>query len=654
MSESFLNGRVRLHGGDCFDVLKTLDDSSIDAVVTDPPYHLTSIVERFGAEDAAPCREGKTGAYARASRGFMGKVWDGGDIAFRPELWAEVFRVLKPGGHLLAFSATRTYHRMAVAIDDAGFEVRDMIQWIYGSGFPKSQNVARFIDEKLGATGSFGEPKSAAHAGWIARGAMRGANGEEGWQRPWMQDAEALSNAARKYVPASPEAQTYDGWGSALKPAQEPICVARKPLVGTIAENVLAHGTGALNIDGCRVAYESASAMDRARVPQPVQHNDARGVYQAGTGVGRNGEIFDPSKGRWPTNVITDGSEEVMAAFPDRSVAAMGPSGGGLGYGGSESTYARQRNESSEGSAARFFYSAKPDCRCLACDALIVVSSSPTENTQTANTAPRDAAGWLLRGSAGTDLLPPSHVSYAELTSFPCPLQNDVSVQSSAPRWPLLKIARNVCNAALLCDSCGTDIARALVEVRRSGKPVPVHFSRSMSYFKERILRQSLASYVEGRESTDIILTTTNLSTLFGCVSHAIAENINSERSEQITASDSRRLFYSAKADANDRLGSSHPTVKPVDLMRYLVRLVTPPGGTVLDPFAGTGTTGEAAWREGFDAVLIEREEEYRVDIARRMEMCLAGPEERARAVIKARFGDLPAGPLFAGLEASE
>jgi DNA modification methylase len=154
---------ITLHPGDCLDVLKAMADASVDSCVTDPPYHLTSIVKRFGAPDAAPAKEGKTGAYARASRGFMGKQWDGGDIAFRTELWAEVLRVLKPGGHLLAFSGTRTYHRMTCAIEDAGFEIRDQIGWAYGSGFPKSHDVSKGIDKAAGAERQIIGPNKFAH-----------------------------------------------------------------------------------------------------------------------------------------------------------------------------------------------------------------------------------------------------------------------------------------------------------------------------------------------------------------------------------------------------------------------------------------------------------------------------------------------------------
>ena len=139
---------MKLILGDCTEELKKLPENSVDSIVTDPPYHLTSIVKRFGKENSAPAQFGSDGAFQRASKGFMGKEWDGGDIAFNTDMWKECLRVLKPGGHLLSFSGTRTYHRMVVAIEDAGFEVRDMIEWIYGSGFPKSHNIGKAVDKR--------------------------------------------------------------------------------------------------------------------------------------------------------------------------------------------------------------------------------------------------------------------------------------------------------------------------------------------------------------------------------------------------------------------------------------------------------------------------------------------------------------------------
>lgn len=251
-------GVFRLHTGDCLDVLRTLADASVDSVVTDPPYHLTT-GKKGGTGPASVNLESPYGR-ARITTGFMGQAWDGGDIAFNPAVWAECLRVLKPGGHMLAFGGTRTYHRLVCAIEDAGFEIRDQIGWAFGSGFPKSHNG------------------------------------------PW--------------------------GGTALKPAWEPICVARKPLIGTVADNWREHGVGALNIDGCRVpttddlnggAY-SGGAKDPANASS----------YATGTHAGE----FVPPPGRWPANLIHSGEPEVLAAFPQ----APGQQGG---------------------SAARFFYCAK-------------------------------------------------------------------------------------------------------------------------------------------------------------------------------------------------------------------------------------------------------------------------------------------------------
>ncbi len=258
-----------LHLGDCLATLKTLPDNSVDSIVTDPPYRLR----------------------------FMGKRWDY-DVP-SVDVWAECLRVLKPGGHLLAFAGTRTQHRMAVRIEDAGFEIRDMIAWVYGSGFPKSLDVSKAIDKAAGVEGTFGAPKSPAHAGWIDRGRMRGEEGHEGYQRPWMSDAEAVDKNARQYVGGTEAARQWQGWGTALKPALEPITVARKPLVGTVAANVLAHGTGALNIDGCRVAGESTKRENHGGTGDPTQWR-----------TGNGGDFTSGSdSGRWPANLIHDGGE---------------------------------------------------------------------------------------------------------------------------------------------------------------------------------------------------------------------------------------------------------------------------------------------------------------------------------------------------------
>lgn len=318
-----MGGVVTLHPGDCLKVLDSFPPDHFDSVVTDPPYHLESIVKRFGGQNAAPAKEGRDGGFARASQKFIGKTWDGGDIAFRPETWAKVLRVLKPGGHAFAFSHATTFHRMAVALEDAGFDFRDMYAWLYATGLPKNHPTARAL-EKIGAP------------------------------------AEVIAK--------------FEGWGTTVKPGMEPIALVRKPLSeSAIVRQVLATGTGALNIRA-------------AGIPAPDL-----------TGPG------GPDMFRYPSNIIHDGSGEVRAVFP---------------------------------------------------------------------------------------------------------------------------------------------------------------------------------------------------------VDHT-------------TGLSGSRFFYCAKANKAARRGSDHPTVKPQALMEWLVRLITPPGGRVLDLFGGSGATGWAAASQGFDCDLIELDPEYQADIER-------------------------------------
>ena len=202
--------------GNCIDLMSELPDCSIDAIVTDPPYEL----------------------------GFMGKSWDASGIAYNVEVWRQCLRVLKPGGHMLAFGGSRTYHRLACAVEDAGFEIRDQIMWVYGSGFPKSLNISKAIDKAAGAKreiigeSKYSQPAKSGHHGGLL--------------------GDHINFTNERYTPlitasATAEAKEWEGWGTALKPAHEPIVMARKPLDGTVANNVLTHGTGGINIDGCRV-----------------------------------------------------------------------------------------------------------------------------------------------------------------------------------------------------------------------------------------------------------------------------------------------------------------------------------------------------------------------------------------------------------------
>lgn len=319
---------VRLMLGDCLERLRELSDNSVDSVVTDPPYGLS----------------------------FMGKKWDY-DVP-SVDVWAECLRVLKPGGHLLAFAGTRTQHRMAVRIEDAGFEIRDMIAWVYGSGFPKSLDVSKAIDKAAGAEREV-----------VGREANCGASRAEHGKAAYGDYAGDWNITA----PATEAAHQWQGWGTALKPALEPITVARKPLEGTVAGNILKWHTGALNIDGCRVATtdllgggNTSATVDRTGKHEGWKRPWMEDPIAASAAAERSAASVARSEalGRWPANLIHDGSDEVVELFPvttsgkpikkihtdpGRNVASGAPKGGQYfhdGYGDS-------------GSAARFFYCAK-------------------------------------------------------------------------------------------------------------------------------------------------------------------------------------------------------------------------------------------------------------------------------------------------------
>lgn len=258
-----LDNAVVYHGNN-LDVLPTLPDNSVDSIVTDPPYEL----------------------------GFMGKSWDNSRIAYSVELWTECMRVLKPGGHLLAFGGSRTWHRLAVAIEDAGFEMRDSIAWLYGSGFPKSMDVSKAIDKAAGA-----EREVIGTSGSMPIQTSGQINAEASTK---IGTFERIANIIT--APATPEAQKWQGWGTALKPAFEPIVVARKPILksSTVAANVLAYGTGALNIDASRIGRQegdNSSAGNRTAT---------FGNQETASGGDGSGGWEQNSGGRWPANIILD------------------------------------------------------------------------------------------------------------------------------------------------------------------------------------------------------------------------------------------------------------------------------------------------------------------------------------------------------------
>lgn len=270
---------VRILHGDMREVLASLPAASFSACVTDPPYHLTT--GKKGGTGLASLNVNSPAGRARISTGFMGKSWDGGDIAFQPETWAAVGRVMKPGAHLVAFAGTKGFHRMVCAIEDAGFEIRDTIMWLYGSGFPKSHDVSKAIDKAAGTVGA----------------ATNGASGKGTKSVNALGDGLNVGFQERpSYCPGSDAARQWQGWGTALKPAYEPIVLARWPMAGTVAGNVLAHGTGGLNIDACRVPGTPAhTRFDPAKHGHDGWRMDATGAECAA-----NVNLA----GRWPANVV--------------------------------------------------------------------------------------------------------------------------------------------------------------------------------------------------------------------------------------------------------------------------------------------------------------------------------------------------------------
>ena len=304
--------KYKIYNGSMLDMLEVIEQNSIDSIVCDPPYEL----------------------------GFMGKKWDSSGIAFQPKTWEKCLKVLKPGGYLLAFGGSRTFHRIAVAIEDAGFEIRDTIMWLYGSGFPKSLDISKAIDKKLGARRKVVGSKMSA----IANKAEKSRH------------TIGASKAVKVDItlPSSDLAKQWQGWGTALKPAYEPIIVARKPFKGTVADNVINYGVGGLNIDECRIG-ETGGVKKINIEPNSGSKN---------SGFGCNGQLEELNDGRFPANVIHDGSEEVISGFPETKSTYEEPNNKHSFKGnkdafqyGYKMRYGSGFNDS--GSASRYFYTAK-------------------------------------------------------------------------------------------------------------------------------------------------------------------------------------------------------------------------------------------------------------------------------------------------------
>ncbi|QNJ59701.1 methyltransferase [Mycobacterium phage HarryOW] len=276
---------VDLRLGDCRDILTELEDASVDSIVTDPPYELA----------------------------FMGKKWDGSGIAFDVEMWEQCLRVLKPGGHLLAFGGSRTWHRLTVAIEDAGFEIRDSIAWLYGSGFPKSLDVSKAVDGFVATGRSDSKALAEVNASRPGEATIRqsSTNGHKGFV-----GSGDHGPREKRATPATDAAKQWQGWGTALKPAFEPIVVARKPLVGTVAANVLEHGTGAINIDACRTEYEQGGSLaTNPSLRSGISGGNGGHIFPTETGR----RVVTPhASGRWPTNVVLDEAQAAELGEPQR------------------------------------------------------------------------------------------------------------------------------------------------------------------------------------------------------------------------------------------------------------------------------------------------------------------------------------------------
>src|SRR5690625_1122054 len=369
----YQDDQTTVYHGDCIEVMRNMPDNSVDAIVTDPPYGLSNTTPDQVAETIVKWVSGDR-EYLPTGKGFMGKAWD----AFVPPVavWDEAMRVLKPGGHILAFAGTRTMDLMTLGLRLAGFEIRDSVMWLYGSGFPKSHDVGKAIDKLAGAEREV--------VGIQKRSASRPAVADQSGGKAYRLNGDTAITA-----PATDAAKQWDGWGTALKPAVEPIVAARKPFKGTVAANVLEHGTGALNIDACRIE----TTEDIGSRPAPTKAE--------GWGMGGDGKHgWTPStSGRWPANVILD--EHMAGVLDEQSGVSKSPApyvqqSKTVGIYGAEKHHDRpSTHHGDSGGASRFFYIARKDNECPSGQSSSTVSTAEMSSSgegQPPASAPNGAA----------------------------------------------------------------------------------------------------------------------------------------------------------------------------------------------------------------------------------------------------------------------
>jgi len=613
MTRKEVIGDATLYCADMLAVLPTLAADSIDGCVTDPPYHLTSIVKRFGAEGAAPAKVKETGAYARASAGFMGKKWDGGDIAFRPETWAEVYRVLKPGAHVLAFGGDRTFHRLVTAIEDAGFEIRGTLLYLFGSGFPKSHNIGK----KLDATNqrcscpadlrSVRQGMDAAHpvssrAEQDLFQGMRGGSGEPG------NDGNAAGHSFSalrdvRHLGASPAIPSA-ARGSDVLQQFMPVEDVRRPAEAVRGQHEGANTAGAVwtgqsGVEGRGDAQASEGELYRRPLCESARLGAADGPQgRVHNGApSRNGEHVrlpaDPAGVREPRG--PQSSEQ-----PSEQSDAVSDERGSQAWGGWQVCGRCSKPIIPEGIGTAL----KPAAEFICLARKPLSGKTIAANVLMHGTGAINVDGCRVFGAEEAQQRqgePSQETRYTEEggTNFAAQPGRRYKVRRMKPGATLERTGGN------WRPDDGPMYEGELKPGRWPANVIHDGSDEVVEAFPEAPGQMAAVRPDSGKgQKTD------NIYGAFGA---------NSNHELRNDSGSAARFFYTAKADAADRLGSKHPTVKPVDLMRWLVRLICPPGGTILDPFAGTGTTGMACLAEGFKAVLIEREAEYFADIINRM-----------------------------------
>ncbi len=630
---------VKLIQGDCIEEMKKMDDNSVDCVICDPPYGLGFMGkgwDTFNPEfinnkmkkdkrshiGIASQRRSNTAGTYNYKRNNEFQLWC--------EKWAvEVLRILKPGGFLLSFGGTRTYHRMVCGIEDAGFEIRDMIAWIYGSGFPKSLNIGKAVDKLQGderkVVGkkidiSSGKPMSSKQAR-----AGNGININEGWDRPWRKDKKHCEDMTLLTKGTS----EWEGWGTALKPAIEPICIARKPLSEkTVAKNVLKWGTGGINVDGGRVEHNEDLSIKRDR--HKLDTNNQGWGFKA---VNRD-------KGRFPANVILDEeaaemldeqSGELISKWGKQTTTCIAPY-----YPNVEDKNITKKiipqdfkySNSNRGGASRFMKNIKVDLNdflmynvCRIIELRRIICGYTLENQKIVgmlNGVIQEVekyfqnVGQFISGNS-------------EMETF----RKDMKpiILTLIKQMIELKIS-NACFAESIDYFTGESekIIKLLMELNtedvknvKNIKPLIIFGNELLELLEDIVKVVQEQNLKSGKRKIENILmpicenTTKNIRFKYTAKASKDERNMGCEGlelGEPPASARSKPAEGRENALGNPR-ANSHPTVKPIALMKYLVKLFSKKGAIVLDPFMGSGTTGIACKELGRDFIGIEKEPEY-------------------------------------------